>query len=103
MAATFDLRTERAPERLAPLGGVVELRELPYGQMRAAMASGEPGQSTDRLFAASLHVDGAPFGYEALQALPGRFAGGIADAMSACLRLHGLITEPADESAGPKA
>lgn len=99
----YDLQTEPGPAALAPLGQV-ELRELPYGQMRAVMAaSDQPGQSAERLMAASMHVDGQPLGYEALQALPGRFAGGITTALTQCLRMHGLATEPEPAAEGPKA
>jgi hypothetical protein len=108
----FELHTEPAPAGLAHLGQVVDVRELPYGQMREAMAASEqPGQSAERLLAASLHVDGQPIGYGPLLALPGRFSGAIAAALEQTLRLHGLArdeapTEPADaplpDAGGPK-
>ena len=95
---SFDLQTEPGPAALAPLGAV-EIRELPYGEMRAAMGAGDkPGQSAERLLAASMRVDGAPLSFDALQALPGRFAGGIAAALGQCLRMHGLATTEDDES-----
>lgn len=98
----FELHTEPAPAGLAPLGTTVEVRELPYGEMREAMAASEqPGQSAERLLGAALHVDGAAYGYDALRALPGRFAGAIAEALQQCLRMHGLSTPDADDD-GPK-
>lgn len=93
----FELRTEPAPQGLASLGQVVELHELCYGAMRDAMAAGVGAESADRLLAASLHVDGEPVGYDALQALPGRFAGSIARALEQTLRLHGLGQQGQDE------
>lgn len=108
----FQLQTEAAPSGLAPLGQVVEIRELPYGPMRDVMQASEgPGQSAERLLGASLHVDGAPVGYEGVRALPGRFSSAIGDALQQCLRMHGLVTTvvaeaeaPADaDDAGPKA
>jgi hypothetical protein len=96
---TFELRNEPGPPGLAGLGERVELVELPYGQMREAMAAGDkPGQSADRLLSVALHVDGQPVGYDALLALPGRFSGGIAAALEQCLRMHGLA-----DAAGPDA
>ncbi|HXD04886.1 MAG TPA: hypothetical protein VN680_02475 [Burkholderiaceae bacterium] len=115
----FELHTEPAPPGLAPLGQVVELRELAYGPMREAMSNTTgPGQSAERLLGASLHVDGAPYGYDALRGLPGRFSQAIANALEQTLRMHGLEvtveapTPPAegvggadgsDASEGPKA
>lgn len=107
----FELQTETAPGALAPLGQLVEVRELSYGAMREAMAeSSQPGQSAERLLGACLFVDGVALGYDALVALPGRFAGGIAAALEQAMRLHGLERaaapeEPApseQETAGPK-
>lgn len=98
----FELQTHPAPEALAVLGQVVELRELPYGQMRDAMAAAEkPKESADRLLAACLHVDGVPLGYEALQALPGRLSGAIARALEDALRIHGLGSDKGGDA--PKA
>jgi hypothetical protein len=86
---TFALQT--APAVLGVLGASVEIRELSYGAMRETMeASEKPGQSAERLLAASLFIDGVPLGYEALRALPGRFSGAIADALSQTMRMHGL-------------
>ena len=87
----FELHIEPAPAELAPLGAVVEIRELSYGEMRAQMAaSSEPGQAAERLLGASLFVDGVPYGFDALRALPGRFSGAIADALVQTMRVHGL-------------
>src|SRR6187399_3327435 len=107
----FELHTESAPTGLAPLGQVVEIRELAYGPMRDAMQASEgAGQSAERLLGASLYVDGQPIGYEAVRALPGRFSSAIGDALQQCLRMHGLVTDAekaadaaADPAAGPKA
>lgn len=94
---TFELQTEPGPAALAPLGDV-QVRELSYGRMREVMGEADkPGQSAERLLAASMWVDGAPIGFDALQALPGRFAGAISEALAQCLRLHGLT--PADDEA----
>lgn len=95
----FELQTCPAPQALGVLGADVTLRELPYGALRAAMAAAErPRESAERLLAASLHVDGAPIGFDALQGLPGRLAGGISQALQICMRLHGLARdEPGDE------
>ena len=96
----FELQRKPAPAGLAALGDV-EVRELGYGAMREAMsATDKPGQSAERLLAASLHVNGEPLGYEALQQLPGRFAGAIAASLEVCLRLHGL-TGGDPETPGP--
>jgi len=101
----FDLQTQSAPAALAPLGMVVELRELAYGEMREAMEQADkPGQAAERLLAASLVVDGVPLGYAALRALPGRFSGGIASALQRCLAMHGLTAPAGDaDDDGPKA
>jgi len=95
---SYELQAEPVSGKLAALGGVVELRELPYGVMREVMASGDkPGQSADRLLGAALHVDGVPLGYEALEALPGRFSGAIAGALQRCMVMHGLTDDEADD------
>lgn len=102
MVATFTLQTVAVP-RLAELGAVVELRELPYGQMRAAMAAADkPGESADRLLAASLHVDGEPLGYPTLLALPARFSGAIAETLETAMRLHGIETAGPAQAEAPK-
>jgi hypothetical protein len=99
---TFQLQTEKAPAGLALLGQYVEIRELSYGAMRETMAASEqPGQSAERLLAASLYVDGQPIGYEALRGLPGRFSGAIADALGQTLRLHGLDRTATPSEAPP--
>jgi hypothetical protein len=98
----FELQTQTAPAGLATLGQVVEVRELPYGQMRETMAqSDKPGQSAERLLGASLHIDGQPIGYGGLQALPGRFSGAISNALEQVLRLHGLMVDKEPESDMP--
>lgn len=98
----FELQTRPVPDGLAAIGASVELRELPYGKMRAAMVAAEKAsESADRLLSASLHVDGAPIGFDALQALPGRFAGAISKALEQCLEMHGLSRAEAPEP--PKA
>ena len=87
----FELRTESAPAGLAPLGGVVEIRELSYGAMRESMAaSAQAGQSAERLLGDCLFVDGKAIGFDALRALPGRFSGAIAEALEQTMRMHGL-------------
>ena len=72
--------------------------------MRAQMAaSSEPGQAAERLLGASLFVDGVPYGFDALRALPGRFSGAIADALVQTMRVHGLeraTTPPEGSKAG---
>ena len=98
----FELITEPAPAGLAQLGTVVEIRELSYGAMRETMAASEqPGQSAERLLAASLFVDGKPYGYEALRALPGRFSGFIAEALGQTMRVHGLERAKEPETPPP--
>ena len=103
----FELRTEPAPAGLAPLGGVVEIRELTYGGMRATMAASvEPGESAERLLGSSLFVDGAALGFEALRALPGRFSGAISEALAQTMRVHGLeraIAPSAEPAEGVEA
>ena len=101
----YELQREPVPDGLATLGQSVELWELNYGVMRETMAQSEkPGQSAERLLAASLHVDGVPLGYDGLQALPGRFAGAIAAALERVMRMHGLMDDaPKADADGPKA
>ncbi len=95
----FELQTVPAPAGLAALGERVELRELSYGALRAAMQSAVVrGQAGEALLAASLHVDGEPLGLEALEALPGRFAGAIARALQRTLELHGMSLDAANEA-----
>jgi hypothetical protein len=95
----FELQTVPAPEGLAALGERVELRELTYGELRRTMATADRAQAGEALLAASLYVDGAPLGLDALQALPGRFAGGIARALERTLALHGMgVTAPAEDT-----
>ena len=101
----YELQTLPAPDKLAPLGQAVELRELPFGEMREAMGAAErPEERGFYLLAASLHVDGQPLGYEELQALPGRFSGGLTQALALVVRMHGLggEDEPDEGPAGPK-
>jgi len=99
----FELQSAPAPAALAPLGQVVQIRELSYGAMREAMqASQEPGQSAERLLGASLYVDGNAYGFDAVRALPGRFSSAIGEALETCLRLHGLVPA-ADADEAPKA
>jgi len=108
---TFELHTEPAPADLAPLGQLVEIHELPYGQMREVMHAGDkPGESAERLLGASLFVDGQPFGYGPLLALPGRFSGAITSALEQTMRMHGLTrtvapdvptAAPAEAASGP--
>jgi hypothetical protein len=87
----FELQTVEPVEGLEGLGAQVQLRELSYGQMRAALGSApEASRAGDALLARSLHVDGAPLGLERLDAAPGRFSGAIARAMQRCLALHGM-------------
>jgi len=96
----FTLNREPAPAGLQSLGGVVDLRELAYGAMRDTMAQSEhSGESGERLLGACLYVDDQAIGYEGLRALPGRYAGGIAAALEAVMRLHGLLraTDEPDE------
>lgn len=93
----FELQTVPAPAGLAALGARVELRELSYGALRRAMqAAASQGQAGEALLAACLYVDGEPLGLEALQALPGRFAGAIARALERALELHGMTSGAAD-------
>jgi hypothetical protein len=80
-----------APERMAAIfpGQRVELHELSYGALREAMRQvGEAERYTEAVLAASLHVDDAPLGLEALYALPGRFAGAITEGLRAAAELH---------------
>ena len=81
----FELLIQPAPAGLAGLGTVVELRELPMGQLTEALAKG--GRS---ILAASLHIDGVPVGAEALAALPGRFSASLAEAEVVLRRMHDL-------------
>jgi hypothetical protein len=98
----FELQTRAAPAGLAILGGLVELREVPYGTVREAMAAGgKVGKSAEGLLAASLHVDGQPIGLAALLGLPGRFAGPIAKALAIVIELHGLQSDEPDEPENP--
>jgi hypothetical protein len=97
----FELQTEPAPAGLTPLGQVVELRELPYGELRETLGAGESGTGLERVLGASLHVDGVPLGYEGLRALPGRFSGAVAIALERVGRMHGLLGAP--EAEPPKA
>ena len=103
MQMEFDPRVIPAPEGLAMLGTVVELRELPYGLMRQAIAKGYKVQATNEgLLAESLHIDGKPLGLERLMALPGRLAGPIGKALEAVIKLHDLKddeTAPDDPAA----
>jgi hypothetical protein len=81
----FTLRIEPAPGGLATLGQLVELRELPLGQLTEAMAKGG-----HHIFAAALHIDGVPIGVDGMQALPGRFAADVAEAEVTLRRMHDL-------------
>jgi hypothetical protein len=102
MQMEFELRVMPAPAIFACLGGVVELREVPYGMARQALnAGGKRGYSAEGLLAVSLHVDGAPIGLDALLALPGRFTGHISKAMQAAVDLHGLEVDAEPAPAAP--
>jgi hypothetical protein len=94
----FELHYEPAPAGLASLGSVVEIRELPFGQLMDLLAKG--GQ---HLLGASLHVDGVPIGVDALQALPGRFAASLVEAQGVMKRLHDLDRLVAIHEANAKA
>jgi hypothetical protein len=94
----FQLQVEPAPAGLAPLGQVVELREMTYGAMRDSMSSSESGQSAERLLGASLYVDGQPIGYEGVRALPARFSNAIAEALGQAMKLHGLQVAAATDA-----
>jgi hypothetical protein len=98
---TYELQVRAVPQPLAGAcgGTVVELRELTYGQMRAAMRhGGEQELASEALLGAALHVDGEPLGLEGLLNLPGRFAGDVAKVMRQCHVMHGLMPEePAPE------
>ena len=97
----FELQIVDPVPGLERLGDQVQLRELCYGDLRRAMSEANGvGRAGEALLARSLWVDGAPIGLEALDALPGRFAGAIARAMERCLMLHGMGPPAApDESA----
>ncbi len=99
----FELLIEPAPAALAPLGEVVELRELSYGEMRAAMRSApDPAEVGEAVLAAALFVDGEPLGtLDALHNVPGRFSGGIAQALQRVLAMHGLRSSAPDEDTPP--
>ena len=93
----FELQTLRPVPGFEELGDV-ELRELPYGAVRAALAAGASiDRSTEALFAASLHIDGKPVGLEGLDALPGRVSGSVSAAVARCMELHGLGRRPPAE------
>jgi hypothetical protein len=97
----FELQVISPVPGLEALGERVELRELAYRDVRAALAAGsEVARSTEALFAASLHVDGAPLGLDALDALPGRLAGSVTRALQRCLALHGMGAPAGGEAAG---
>jgi hypothetical protein len=81
----FQLNKEPAPASLAPLGTLVELHELPMGALTDAMRKG--GHA---ILAASLHIDGVPVGDAGIDALPGRFAAGVAEAEIILRRMHDL-------------
>lgn len=84
----FELQIRPAPASLAALGERVELHELTCGEVNQL-------KTTDALFAASLHIDGATWTSEEINALPGRFAGGLSHALRTVLAMHGLgIEEP---------
>lgn len=104
---SFELLVRPVPQRLAEaIGGTVELRELTFGQIREAIRlGGEQERASESLLAASLHVDGKPIGMPALLALPGRFAGVIAQAMKECAEMHGISGDAAvadGDAAAPK-
>jgi len=86
---TFELHRERVPA-LADLGTVVELREIPYGRVKRAMSAAPEGMVGEALLGASLFVDDAPIGFDAVLDLPGRYSSGIAEALARCLEIHGL-------------
>jgi len=95
----FELQTIDPVPGLEELGTRVELRELPYRAVRAALAAGRAAErSTEALFAASLHVDGMPLGLDGLDALAGRYTGAVQRAMERCLGMHGLLPPAADEA-----
>jgi hypothetical protein len=100
----FELQTVDPVPGLEPLGARVQLRELSYGAMRAAMTSAPDGaRAGEALLGASLMVDGAPLGLAALDALPGRFAGAITRALAHCLALHGLGPPTPGDAANDEA
>jgi hypothetical protein len=97
----FELQTIPAPHGLDALGSCVEIRELTYGQMREAMGGTvHVGKSSEKLLGAALYVDGEPYGFDALTALPGRFTPAITKALELVLELHGLLRGP-DEAPAP--
>jgi hypothetical protein len=87
----FELQTIEPVPGLEALGARVQLRELSYGSLRAAMrAVAGSDRASELLLGASLYVDGAPLGLDGLDALPGHLSGAVARAMSRCLELHGM-------------
>jgi len=98
----FELQVIHPVPGFDALGTDVELRELPYGEVRAALAAGRAAErSTESLFAASLHIDGKPLGLAGLDALPGRLSGAVQRAIERCLDLHGMLRVPAPEADEP--
>lgn len=97
----FELRIVPLP-RLAELGESVELRELSYGELRRVMQEASGKRAGESLLGATLCVNGTPIGLEALDALPGRFAGALGAALQECLGLYGMAPPP-EPSEAPSA
>jgi hypothetical protein len=95
---TYDL--ERRPARARRLavffdGAPLELVEIPFGPLSDLWISIRvhglnPGRS---ILAATLHVDGAPIGLEALDALPGRLSAELVELMQQAMRMHAMDRE----------
>jgi hypothetical protein len=98
----FELQTRPVAQRLAEaIGGTtVELRELDYGTLTAAMRD-NPDRMGEAVLARALYVDGEPFGLPNLLALPGRFANDIASALKACSAMHGMGAVADDDAPKP--
>lgn len=89
---SFSLQTKKVNGSLgAALGGNVELRELSYGQLRAAMSKAPTiAEAAEYITADALIVDGQPYGIDALRALPGRFSGEIGALLADVVAMHGM-------------
>ena len=99
----FELQTIPAPAGLAPLGAIVEIREIKHSAVQAALSAGAKiGRPSDGLLAATLFVDGAAIGLDGLGELPGRFYGAFSEALALTIKLHGMRVD-GDAASPPPA